>query len=109
MANYSGRPSSREKDLVDLVVIAKTQAACADALARAIDSESRARSLIPFTELVIPPTWGRLYAKEAKDVPYCADYPTVDLAGELMHAFIDEVLRGEAPGKTWSPDSLAWS
>ena len=109
MADYSGRPSSREKDLVDLVVIAKTQTLSADALGRAIDAEARARSLIPLTELTIPPTWGRLYAKEAKDVPYCADYRTADLAGELMRVFIDMVLHHEVAGKTWSPDSLAWS
>jgi hypothetical protein len=42
-------------------------------------------------------------------VPHCADYPTVDLAGELMQTFIDAVLRGDVPGKTWDPDSLAWS
>lgn len=109
MADYSGQPSSREKDLVDLVVIAKTQTLSADALGRAIDSEVRRRSLVPFTELTIPPVWGRLYAKQAKDVPYCADYRTVDLAGKLMRTFIDPVTRGEVPGKTWSPDSLAWS
>ncbi len=109
MANYNDRPSSREKDLVDLVVIAKTQTASADALGRAINAESRARSLIPFTELAIPSTWGRLYAKEAKDVPYCSDCRTVDLAAELMRVFIDPVARGEVSGKTWSPDTLAWS
>ena len=108
IADYSGRPSSREKDLVDLVVIAKTQTMSADPLRRAIDAEARARSLIPFTEPTIPPTWGRRYAKEAKDVPYCADYRSADLASELMGAFIDPVLRSEVPGKTWSPDSLAW-
>ena len=109
MADYNGRPSSREKDLVDLVVIARTQTLEADALRRAIDAESRARSLNPFTELTIPRTWGRLYAREAKDVPYCSAYRTVDLAGELMRAFIDPVARGEVPGKFWSPDSLSWS
>lgn len=109
MADYSGRPSSREKDLVDLVVIAKTQTLSADALGRAIDAEARARSLIPFTELTIPPTWGRLYAKQAKDVPYCADYRTAHLAAEFMRTFIDMVLHDEVPGKIWSPDSLAWS
>ena len=109
MADYSGRPSSREKDLVDLVVIAKTQTLSADALRRTIDAEARVRSLIPFTELTIPPAWGRLYAKQAKDVPYCADYRTADLAAELMRVFIDMVLHHEVAGKTWSPDSLAWS
>jgi hypothetical protein len=109
MADYNGRLSSREKDLVDLVVIAKTQTLSADTPGRAIAAEARARSLIPFTELTIPPTWGRLYAKQAKDVPFCADYRTADLAAELMRAFIDPVTRGEMPGKSWSPDSLAWS
>ena len=109
MADYSGRPSSREKDLVDLVIIAKTQTVSADSLRHAIDAEARARSLMPFTDLTIPTTWGRRYAKEAKDVPYCADYRSADLAGELMRTFIDPVIRGEISGKTWSPDSLAWS
>ena len=109
MADYSGRPSSREKDLVDLVIIAKTQTVSADSLKRAIDAEARARSLIPFTELTIPPTWGRRYAKEAKDVPYCSDYRTVDLAGELMSTFINMVLHDEVSGKSWTPGSLVWS
>ncbi len=109
MADYSGRPSSREKDLVDLVVIAKTQTLSAYALRRAIVAEARVRSLIPFTELTIPPTWGRLYARQAKDVPYCADYRTVDLAAELMRAFIDMVFHDEVSDKTWSPGLLVWS
>jgi hypothetical protein len=109
MATYGGQPSSREKDLVDLVVLAKTQTVNADALGRAIYAEARVRSLIPFTELVVPPAWGRLYVKQAKDVRYCANYQTVDLAAELMSTFINTVLHDEVPGKTWSPDSLAWS
>lgn len=108
MSDYNGRPSSREKDLVDLVVIAKTQTMSARTLGRAIDAEARLRSLRPFTELTIPPFWGRLYSKEAKDIPYCADYRTAELAGELMRTFIDPVLRGEVADKTWSPQKLAW-
>ena len=109
MASYNGRRSSREKDLIDLVVIAKTQAFSADALGRAIGEEARARSLMPFTELIIPPTWGRLYARQAKDVPHCVDYRTADLAAELMRTFIDFVLQDEVRGRIWSPDSLTWS
>lgn len=66
------------------------------------------RSLPPFTELTVPSAWGRAYAKEAKDVPYCADHRTLELASVLMRAFIDPVLRGEASGLTWSPESIAW-
>ncbi|MDF0512491.1 nucleotidyl transferase AbiEii/AbiGii toxin family protein [Agromyces sp. H3Y2-19a] len=109
MADYNGRPSSREKDLVDLVVFATTQTVNADALQRAIRVEARVRSLPSFTELAIPMAWGRVYSKEAKKVPYCADYRTVDLARDLMRVFIDPVLLGEASGRTWSPKSLAWS
>lgn len=108
MADYNGRPSRREKDLVDLVVLATTQTVNADALQRAIRVEARARSLPPFTEVVIPTAWGRVYSKEAKRVPYCAGHQTVDLARDLMHAFLDPVLRGEASGHTWSRESLAW-
>ncbi|KQZ09177.1 hypothetical protein ASD23_12885 [Agromyces sp. Root1464] len=109
MADYSGRPSSREKDLVDLVVLAATQTVNAEALGRAIRAEARTRSLPPFTELTIPPNWGRAYSRDAKNVPYCADFRTVDLAAELMRTFIDPVLRGETSGLVWSPESLTWS
>lgn len=76
---------------------------------RAIDAEARVRSINPFAELVLPQTWGRLYARQAKEVPYCIDHRTVELAAELMQTFIDMVLRDEVRGKVWSPDSLAWS
>lgn len=109
MADYNGRPSSREKDLVDLVVLATTQTVDADALRRAVRSEARVRSLPPFTELAIPSGWGRAYSRDAKDVPYCADFRTVDLARDLMHMFIDPVLRGETSRLTWSPESHAWT
>lgn len=108
MATYGGRPSSREKDLVDLVVLATTQTVTADALGHAIRAESSARSLPPFTELVIPTAWGRVYARDAKDVPYCSDYPTVDAARQLMRAFIDPVLSAAVSGRTWSPESRTW-
>lgn len=108
MADYGGRPSSREKDLVDLVVLATTQTVDADALRHAILAEASVRSLPAFTELAVPTTWGRSYSQDARAVPYCADYRTVELASALMQVFIDPVLRGEATGLTWSPESLAW-
>ena len=100
-------PDRKEPLHVDLVVgVLVTDA---DALRRAIRSEARVRSLPSFTELAIPPTWGRAYSKDAKEVPYCADYRTVELAAELMRTFIDPVLRGETSGLVWSPASLTWS
>jgi hypothetical protein len=56
-----------------------------------------------------PTNWGARYAKLASKVPACADFRTVELARDLMQAFIDPVLQGEATGLTWSPESLAWN
>jgi hypothetical protein len=109
LALYNGRPSSREKDLVDLVVLAVTQNVDATKLRRALDVEARVRSLTLPDAFDVPANWGARYAKLASTVPACADFRTVDLASELMQAFIDPVLRGEASGLTWSPDSLAWT
>lgn len=55
-----------------------------------------------------PAAWGRRYAKDAKTVPACTNYRTVDLAVALISSFIGPVLRDEITDKTWSHDSLAW-
>jgi hypothetical protein len=109
LALYNGRRSSREKDLVDLVVLAATQTVDATKLRRALDVEARVRSLRLPNAFDTPANWGARYAKLASKVPACADFPTVELARELMLTFLDPVLRGEASGLTWSPESLAWS
>ena len=109
MNEYNDRTSSREKDLVDLVVFATTQDIDGNALSHAITTEARRRQMEPFDHFTVPSTWGAGYAKLAKPVPYCADYGTVDLARELVTRFIDPALDGSAGGKTWSRGHLDWS
>ncbi len=108
MKTYGGRSSSREKDLVDLVVLATTQDVDGSDLAVAIASEARRRSMEQFTTFVVPANWGRSYARMAKSVPYCAEYRTVDAARELMVSFIDTVLDGTATARSWLPQQRAW-
>ncbi|WNM25900.1 nucleotidyl transferase AbiEii/AbiGii toxin family protein [Demequina capsici] len=107
IAEYSGKPSTREWDLVDLVVLATTEDVDADKLRRSLVTEARVRGLEIPDRFTVPPSWGRRYAKDAKPVPACANYRTVALAAQLMNAFIDPVLRGEATG-TWSHVDLGW-
>jgi len=83
MIEYNDRSSSREKDLVDLVVLATTQDIDGTALRVAIITESRRRQLEPFNVFTVPATWGPRYAKLSKPVPHCASYRTVDLAAAL--------------------------
>lgn len=108
MQTYHDRPSSREKDLVDLVVLAVTQEVDGTALSVAITTEARLRLMEPFDHFTVPTAWGRRYASLAKPVPYCADFRTVDLARELVAQLIDPALAGTATGRAWSPCDRAW-
>lgn len=108
LAEYGGKPSSREWDLVDLVVLATTENVTADKLQRALVEEAQVRGLALPEYFDVPAAWGRRYAKDAKLVPACTDYRTVDLAAALISSFIDPALRGEVNGKTWSHEALAW-
>lgn len=108
LAEYSGKPSSREWDLVDLVVLATTENVSGERLQRALVAEARARGLSLPDRFTIPPGWGRRYAKDAKPVPSCTDYRTVGLAATFISSFIDPVLSGEATSETWSRAALAW-
>ncbi|WP_415111226.1 hypothetical protein [Propioniciclava sp.] len=108
LALYNGKPSSREWDLVDLVVLAVSEDVDADKLRRALTAEARVRNLQLPGSFAVPASWGRRYAKDAKPVPACADYRTVDRALELMHTFIGPVLRNEPVGGTWLHAERAW-
>lgn len=108
MSTYNGRSSSREKDLIDLVVLAVTQQLSRRSLGVAIVTEARRRRMKPCTEFVLPREWGRAYAKMANSVPYCADFRTVDEARVLVARFIDPVLDGSASGQSWAPEQRDW-
>lgn len=109
LATYNGKSSSREWDLVDLVVLATVEDVDADKLRRALAAEAQVRSLHLPDSFTVPSTWGRRYAKDAKPVPACADYPTVKRALGLMHTFLDPILRNEAEGKTWRCTERSWT
>jgi hypothetical protein len=109
MTGYNGRASSREKDLVDLVVFATTQDVEGVALRTAIVTEARRRQMPPFDRFLVPTSWGPGYAKLSRPVRYCVDYPTVSLATALVCRFVDPALAGQAGGLTWSHERLAWS
>lgn len=99
--------SSREKDLVDLIVFA-TQDIDGTALRVAITTETRRRKMEPFEHFTVPSTWGPGYTKLTKSVSYCADYPNVDLAAALFAQLVDPALVGDADGMAWDHTELAW-
>lgn len=108
MHQYGGRPSSREKDLVDLVVLAVTHDIDGTSLSTAITTELRRRRMGHLERFAVPTEWGPAYETMARRVPYCVGLETIAAARDLASAFIDPVLDGTADGLTWSDDERAW-
>lgn len=108
LALYSGSPSSREKDLVDLVIMATTQKVNAKKLRRALEVEAGVRSLALPDIFEVPAQWGARYAKLASKVPACEAHRSVDAAKALMRSFIDPVLDGSA-AEAWDHTRLDWA
>jgi hypothetical protein len=105
---HAGHPSGRIRDLVDLVVIARTQRLDAGALRYAIRSEQDLRGLDSIMRWSCPATWASEYAKEARGVAHCAGYGFAD-ASALAATFLDPVLAGDVgEGYEWSPVELVW-
>jgi len=101
-------PSSRVRDLIDLVVIARTQTVGASALWRAVEAERLHRSLAPITRFTTPPGWATTYAREARGVAECVDHRTYNRALELVGRFLDPVLAGGTLNASWAPDVCRW-
>ena len=108
LALYSGGPSTREKDLVDLVLLAVTQDVDAIKLRRALEAEAGARSLVLPAVFQVPASWGVRYARLAATMPTHAQHRTFDAAMELMRAFLDPLLAGGVAGATWDHIELDW-
>lgn len=109
MSTYSGLPSTREKDLVDLVVAATSQELRIDAhlLGQAILLESSRRRLATFDRFEVPANWGPRYNSMIRSLPSSIRRPDIHEALELMQLFVDPVLAGNATG-FWSPTDLSW-
>jgi len=104
----AGRPSTRVKDLVDLVLICTHEAFEAAALWRALETAFGARDThaLPQTLPAPPADWRVPYAKLARDVSI--DHDVVD-GHHLVSKFLDPVLSQVVPDESiWDPDSTKW-
>jgi hypothetical protein len=104
-----GRPSSRDRDLVDLVVIARTQVVHASELRTAVEAERLNRNLPEIAGYTTPPGWRTTYARLARDVAECRDHRSYDRAVRLVQTFLDPVLQETVTTGQWDPRVQAWS
>jgi hypothetical protein len=101
-------PSTRTKDLVDLVIFATSVRVHAVALRRAVDVQVARRDLELPPRFAVPDPmyWGPRYARDVRRMP---DVParTLDEALGVVTAFVDPILQRTASG-TWNPARRRW-
>ncbi|GLU50504.1 nucleotidyl transferase AbiEii/AbiGii toxin family protein [Nocardiopsis ansamitocini] len=102
------RPSTRFKDLVDIVSIVNRAALSADEQRNALYSEAERRVLVLPREFSVPDRslWEPGYAAEAaRALALPAD--TLDRALAAVSLFLDPLLHGTAQGN-WDPHTASW-
>ena len=102
-------PSTRYRDLVDLLLIATTQPVDATRLRAALHSEYERRSLEPPRQFEVPSAgeWEAGYRRAASDAPRLATR-SLNEAVTVDARLLDPILRDRTAG-TWHPTDQTWS
>lgn len=110
---YNNKPSSRVKDLIDVVVYAKTCEIDGNVLAKSVTKEAAVRKVALREDLVIPETWfdnyEATYANMAKQARVERIAPNLHSAQQLARKLYAPALGNTPSSLTWSPDNLQWS
>lgn len=101
-------PSSRVRDLVDIVVFARSQDVDGTALIGAIRAEWVHRGLEGDPVFAPPASWERLYPSVARKVPRCEGLTTFAAAVGFVGGFLAPALDGSATGRRWSSERSVW-
>ena len=102
------RPSSRYRDLVDLVVFAITEDIEGAQLTTAILGEWTHRSMVGEPRFDPPVEFERAYPPIARRVPRCAAHTAYADAAALVSAMLAPALDGTATGRRWVAATTAW-
>jgi len=102
------RPSTRYKDLIDLVALTGSVRVTATAQRAALRSEAKRRGITLPSQFDVPDRalWESGYAAEARRA-HGLSARTLDDALGVVRGFLDPLLDGSARG-TWNPDHAAW-
>lgn len=109
---HRGRPSSRVKDLVDIVVYARNVAFVFSSLSSVLRKELSARKLGLRESFGLPPEWGeaqaRQYAKLAAQTGISAALRDIRAAEILAQKLIDPCLSDQVGYTVWNTETQAW-
>jgi len=103
----SGRESTRPKDLVDMLLISRSERLDASALRNAIEVTFGQREEQPLPANLPPPpaSWRMAYGRLATEVDV---EPDVDKAFASAAKFLDPILAGRTDGE-WDPQHKRWA
>lgn len=106
MQDYGkGRKSSRAKDLVDLVVISKTQQIDLEELSQAIDAERLLRQMHRMIQFEVAARWAGPYRALARMTPACEGIEDLAEAEGLVAGMVNPALKALPSTATWIPGS----
>lgn len=108
VSTFDGNPSTRVKDLVDLVALALTQPMQSEALQTALRRESSARGLQLPPIFTAPANWAVTYRQLASRVPICVDHLDLTAAEALVQRLLDPVLSNDHHNRLWLADPPDW-
>lgn len=105
----ASQPSTRYRDLVDLVAIVTAASVPAGSQVKALRSEARRRGLALPTRFAVPDRglWQGGYAREARQ-SLLPGAQTLDEALAIVSPFLDPLLDGTAAGR-WDPERREWN
>lgn len=104
-----GWPSSRMKDLVDVVSYAMSEAFNLGELSYAIWHECSKRGMAVPGRFEAPESWRGSFAAYARKNGLDAEHAAFDSASDLAARFFNPALAQGGDGrKTWDPDRLVW-
>lgn len=109
---HSGRPSSRVKDLVDIVVYARNVAFGFDTLSAALKTEFSVRKLASSRTFSTPPEWGDAQALQYRRLAEQTGTPNhfhdIRNAETLAKKLIEPCLSDRTDLSVWSTKTLTW-
>lgn len=112
MTPHSGRPSSRVKDLVDIVLYLSSYDVDGTLMAGRLEQEAKERTFPHPLEFEVPSIWHEsyqhIYGKLSKDAHVREAARTLEEGGRLAKQFYDPLLRGEGGGLMWRSASRSW-
>jgi Nucleotidyl transferase AbiEii toxin, Type IV TA system len=112
---HSGTPSSRYRDLADLLLISQRERLDSTAIQAALNSEIDRRLQlnvdlrIPGTFTVPGPSWQTGYPAQANEVTGLRGCRTLEEATRAAERFLTPLLTFTATPHTWDPTTVTWS